>query len=194
MLAAGFILGIAGCSKEAEAAPAQETNELSTTAGTATTAAGGDGTGSLLLKQDNKLAMFAGVTLSGEAYGPELLKQQNLTMMNIWTTTCPYCIEEMPMLENLSGRLEAAGIHLIGVIGDGRTSGTAAQRIIDSTGVTYLNIVPDKKVEKTIFEIAYAVPTTIFVDGNGKVIGEPILGMRAEEEYYSLAMEALGSL
>ncbi len=181
-----------GCSKSPETvesvAPVIEKSQV------ATTTSSGDGSGSLLLKQDYKLAIFAGETLEGISYGPEVLKEQTLTMMNVWTTTCPYCIEEMPMLEELSSELISEGVQIIGVIGDGKYSASAAQKIIDSTGVTYLNLVPTGTSEKIIFEIAYAVPTTLFVDQNGRVIGEPILGVRSKDEYTALAREALKAL
>ncbi len=188
----GLIISLIGCSKssdvEESVVPVVETTQ------SPTVASSGDGSGSLLLKQDYKLAIFAGETLQGTSHGPEVLKKQSLTMMNVWTTTCPYCIEEMPMLEVLSAELVSEGVQIIGVIGDGKRSAKAAQNIIDTTGVTYLNLVPTGATEKIIFDIAYAVPTTLFVDQNGRVIGEPILGVRSKEEYTALAREALKSL
>lgn len=150
--------------------------------------------GSLFIKKGYELAMLSGKTLSDVAYGPNLLKEAEVTMINVWTTTCPYCIEEMPMLEELSKEIASEGVQIIGIIGDGAYNSSQAQAIIDRTGVEYVNIIPDKSFMKTIMEIAYAVPTTIYVDKDGRILGEPVLGARSKEYYTEQARNALNSL
>ncbi len=150
--------------------------------------------GSLLVKKGYELAVLSGTTLSGEEFGPELLKKASVTMLNVWTTTCPYCIEEMPMLEELSHEILADGVQIVGIIGDGKYNPKDAQKIIEHTGVTYLNLIPTGVSERVILNIAYAVPTTLFVDSDGRILGEPILGMRDKEYYRKQAESALKQL
>jgi thiol-disulfide isomerase/thioredoxin len=189
MLAVVLILGLSGCAKEAEqaSAPVQEQKP------SVQTAAAGQG-GSLLIRKGHELASITGVTLKGEQHGPSLLKNSSVTMLNVWTTTCPYCIDEMPILEEVSLELRAEGLQIIGIIGDGMYNKNAALGVIDRTGVTYLNIVPEGTFTKTIMDIAYAVPTTIFIDSDGRMIGEPILGARSKEFFLEQARSALAGM
>ncbi len=150
--------------------------------------------GSIPLRKGYELAILSGQTIDGETYGPGILKKASVSMLNVWTTTCPYCIQEMPMLEELSQKMSKEGIQVIGIIGDGTYNKSDASDIIDSTGVTYLNLIPNKTSAKVIMNIAYAVPTTIFVDSDGKILGEPILGARTEEFYLEQARAARSSL
>ena len=49
------------------------------------------------------------------------------------------------------------------------------REIRDETGVTYPLLVPTARMKEQL--IARAYPTTIFVDSNGIVVGDPIVGM-----------------
>lgn len=146
---------------------------------------------SLVVKQGYELAMLTGNTLDEKQYGPEILGRAKITMVNIWTTTCPYCIEEMPMLQELSEELLQRDIQIIGIVADGKYNRSNAQNIIEQTGVKYLNIYPTGGSVQAIREIAYAVPTTIFVSPDGNILTDPVLGARSKEMYLSLLEEAL---
>lgn len=183
ILVAGLLI-MAGCTRQqveasgtTEAQPEQNSTPASSK--------------SLVVKQGYELAMLTGNTLDEKQYGPEILGRAELTMINIWTTTCPYCIEEMPMLQELSEELLQRDIQIIGIVADGKYNRSNAQNIIEQTGVKYLNIYPTGGSEQAIREIAYAVPTTIFVSPDGNILTDPVLGARSKEMYLSLLEEAL---
>lgn len=173
-----------GCTqREAEASGTTEEPQVRTSTQT--------GSKSLVVKQGYELAMLTGNSLDEKQYGPEILGRAKLTMVNIWTTTCPYCIEEMPMLQKLSEELSQRDIQIIGIVADGKYNRNNAVNIIEQTGVEYLNIYPTGSSVQAIREIAYAVPTTIFVSADGNILTEPVLGARSKEMYLSLLEEAL---
>ena len=124
----------------------------------------------------------------------ELFSQKKLTMVNIWGTFCGPCIQEMPDLEILNGKLAAKDCQLIGIVCD--VSGKQDQEhirdakdIIKQTGVTYTSLIPWNEWNQA-FPSQY-IPSTYFVDSQGNVIGEALVGARSAEEYEALVDETL---
>ena len=113
----------------------------------------------------------------------ELFAENKITMINIWGTYCGPCINEMPKLEELSRDYADKGVAVVGLIIDVTESDDSmlpdARSIIKDTGVTYLNL---KAWEGYNDQLAtMAVPTTYFVDSNGKLVGEPVIGADVSE-------------
>lgn len=189
-LAALFLMGCGGEAETQQPETAVEENEEQPAA----TAPSDSDSESLVVQKGHELSTFSGQTLEGREITPSVLKQADLTVLNVWTTTCPYCIEEMPDLEEVSGLVEDRGVQIIGIIGDGAQNPEDAQALIDRTGVTYLNVVPSSSFEKKLFSIAYAVPTTVFLDKNGGMIGEPVVGKRDAEFFMQRIDTALSQL
>ncbi|MCL1963681.1 MAG: TlpA family protein disulfide reductase [Firmicutes bacterium] len=131
------------------------------------------------------LPAFAAVDLMGNPITNDIFKGKKVTMINFWGTFCGPCIEEMPDLGALARNLPD-GAQLIGIAGDVDAAGgrnlKLAQDIMAGANADFLNIVPDEAL------LAYCnglvgVPTTIFVDENGALLGEPLLGSRSAGEY-----------
>ena len=53
------------------------------------------------------LTEFTAETLDGSEFSPETLAAADLTVLNIWQTTCPPCIREMPELAELERKTNA---------------------------------------------------------------------------------------
>ena len=110
-------------------------------------------------------------------------------MINIWATTCGPCIQEMPELEQLNKDFQKKGGAIVGVVRDVPADNNVylqeAQDIVKDTGVTFLNLKAWDTLENNR-EIV-GTPTTYFVDSQGKLIGEPVLG--ANVKVYQKQME-----
>lgn len=127
----------------------------------------------------------------------DIFKESRITMINLWGTFCGPCISEMPDLEELRRRLEEKDCSIIGVVVD--VSGPedskhirSAEEIIGETGVTYLNLLPWETIDNDL--PANAIPTTYFVDQNGKVIGKAAVGARGADDYETLVDARLEEL
>ena len=107
----------------------------------------------------------------------ELFAKNRYTMINLWTSWCTYCLQEMPALEEMNREFAEDGGAVIGVMldGDMEKELETGREIRDETGVTYPLLVPTARMKEQL--IARAYPTTIFVDSNGIVVGDPIVGM-----------------
>ena len=122
---------------------------------------------------------FKTTDLDGNAVdSKELFAKNKVTMINIWGTYCGPCIEEMPELEKISKEYADKGAAVVGLVVDvseGNDSKLAdAKDIIKDTGVTYLNIKAWDGFKDQLS--APGTPTTYFVDSNGNLIGDPVVG------------------
>ena len=139
---------------------------------------------------------FETTDLDGNAVNAaDIFGAHKITMVNIWGTFCGPCINEMPDLEELNGRLGEKDCAIIGVVcdvagkDDSAMIGTAKEIIAD-TGVTYLNLVPWESFAGDL--PSQFVPTTYFIDSNGQVVGDAAIGARGADEYEALLDEVLG--
>lgn len=121
----------------------------------------------------------------------ELFARNKYTMINLWMSWCTYCVEELPALEEMNREFAENGGAIIGVMLDGDEAEEleTGKEIRKETGVTYPILIPTAQMKEQL--IASAYPTTIFVDSNGIVVGDPIVGM-ALDEYRERMEELLG--
>ena len=137
---------------------------------------------------------FDTTDLNGNAVTDSILKENKITMINIWGTFCPPCIREMPDLAKLNEANKANGVQVIGIPIDvidqfGRLSPDAkstADEIINATGAHYIHLVPNYSMLSTFLRSIQAVPATIFVDSNGNQIGQMYLGARSQKDWQKI--------
>ena len=122
---------------------------------------------------------------------------KKLTMVNIWTTWCPPCIREMPDLGRL-GRSMPEGAQLIGIILDAEEPDVSrtivvAKSILSKSNADFVQILPSMEMAP-ILDWVEAIPTTIFVDSKGQIVGEPHVGALDEEGYRAEVEKLLKSM
>ncbi len=141
------------------------------------------------------LGDFTSETLTGEAVTQEILEGSQLTMVNIWGTFCGPCISEMPALGELNREYADRGFRVVGIVSDVTAAGDeTAQEIVEQTGADYTHIVASEDLRSGILRIVNAVPTTIFIDSEGKRVGEVCMGSRSKEEWAKLIESKLAEL
>ncbi len=121
---------------------------------------------------------FTTVDLEGNAVTQEVFSQAEVTVVNLWGTFCPPCIGEMPELGDWAREMDE-DVQLIGIVcdyyaGDDETL-AQAQGILADSGADFVNLAADASLEEFLFQFQF-VPTTLLVDSEGYVIGEPIVG------------------
>lgn len=139
-------------------------------------------TGSKTVASSNKAAGekfpgFKGKDFEGNDVDESLFSKNEATLVNFWFNGCSACVNEMPALEEFSKKLKEQGAELIGI-----NAGTAsdekglaeAKDILSKQGATYRNLIlpNDHEYVRKIFSF----PTTVIVDKNGNIIGDPIVG------------------
>lgn len=116
----------------------------------------------------------------GEVTG-DIFAENELTVVNVWGTFCPPCIEEMPLLQEMSEELKDKNIGFVGICWDVAYEDGAndlAKKIVSDAKVTYPNILLDTSDENVanFYNSIQGLPTTIVVDKEGNIVKEPVLG------------------
>ena len=115
--------------------------------------------------------------LSGEpANTAEIFGKKKVTMVNIWSTTCGFCIGELPDLVKLNKEFEQKGAQIIGIVYDAVDEDTIqdAKEIVDDLNVDYAVLLPTPEI-KELFKVQ-VFPCTYFVNEKGEILGEPVFG------------------
>lgn len=128
-----------------------------------------------------KFPAFEGSDLGGNPVTSELFKENSVTVVNFWFSTCAPCIAELSELNALNEDLKLKGGAVIGInadtIGGDESMIMEARSILEKKGAMYQNIY--FPVESEAGQLTYSItafPTTVVVDRNGRMVGEPILG------------------
>lgn len=89
-----------------------------------------------------------------------------VVMLNFWASWCGPCRQEMPLLDELYTRYRPAGFTLLGVNVDADT--TAAEKLLQDIPVSF-PVVYDTQSKVSETYGVDAMPTTIFIDRDGKL-------------------------
>lgn len=127
--------------------------------------------------------VFSTTDLEGNTVTNDIFSQADLTVVNFWGTFCNPCINEMPELAKWNEEMPD-NVQMLGAIVDVEAVDSdeyaLAQQIVEKTGVTYENVIAPGAFDQFINKLA-GVPTTVFIDKNGKVVGEAVVGAKVEE-------------
>lgn len=154
------------------------------------------------VKEISEVGAFNAQTLDGTPIDQSLFADKKLTMINVWTTWCGACIDEMPDLEELSHELTDTDAQLISIVCDTSDSRgevdeellELAQQIVKRTGVTFPTLIPDKALHDGLLKGMLGYPTTFFVDEQGNLVGEPVLGSNSKDGWMKLIQERLAEV
>ena len=126
--------------------------------------------------------------LAGDEIDKTIFEGHDLTVINVWATSCKPCLSEMPELAKLSDEYEQNGgqVQIMGLCTDlvdmdaNRVDSQIelANQIVELTGADYTHLVPDDEMLNFLMENIIGVPTTFFVDSQGKEVGESVIGAR----------------
>ncbi len=116
--------------------------------------------------------------MNNDEISSDYFSQADLTVVNFWGTFCGPCINEMMVLAEWNEELPD-NVQLLGVAVDVHSrydeEFELAEKIIDQTGVGYTNIMINKDFAPIADDLVF-VPTTIFVDSEGNIVGDAISG------------------
>ena len=122
-----------------------------------------------------KLQSFSAKTLLGEEFTPGDFAEFDLTIINFWATYCGPCIGEMDELAELKASLpENVGFIMFctDALGNESEAGSIlSEHKLDATVISSA----DGDFTSLLSQIMY-VPTTIFVDRSGSIVGSEIIG------------------
>ena len=130
-------------------------------------------------KAEQTVAPFTATDIYGNTVTNEIFTQADLTVVNIWGTFCGPCINEMPELGQWSREMPE-NVQIIGLVSDiynpdDTSTIESARSIVEATGADFVHLIPAEGLWD-LLSISPYVPTTIFVDSTGRLVGEPVIG------------------
>lgn len=175
------LLALGGCSSAGQktftVTDEQETTDSQSDAGQTTEQAG-------------VLSSFSTTDLDGNIVDQSILADYDLTMVNVWATFCRPCIKEMPDLGELAQEYADENVQIIGLVSDVlNTDGTiseeqvqTARDVVEQTSANYLHLLPSQDLFGVLGQIS-AVPTTFFVDSEGKQVGYAVISAQSKDKW-----------
>lgn len=137
--------------------------------------------------ENGVLGKFKSVTLDGEEVDQEIFTKADLTMVNIWGTFCGPCIGEMPDLGELNRAYKDKGFQIVGIISDVvEANDPGAVEIVNKTEADYTHMVLSEDLYNNYLALVTVVPTTIFVDKEGKQVGSTYAGSKSKSKWKSI--------
>lgn len=137
-------------------------------------------------KQAEMFPNFQGKDFEGNSVDQSIFAKNEVTLLNFWFNGCSACVNEMPALEKFNAKLRERGAELIGVnvqVADNEADLKEAKEILSTQGATYRNIyITGDQDAKSYISKIFGFPTTIIVDKNGDIIGQPIVGSIEDEK------------
>lgn len=139
---------------------------------------------------------FSAQDLDGNSVDDSLFSGNAVTVVNFWFTGCKPCVAELSALNDLNEALKEMGGEVVGInteTFDGNEDAIKeAKEILESQGADYrnLSISSDSDAGKYASEIM-AFPTTILVDRNGNIVGDPMMGGIDNSDNYNSLMEQI---
>lgn len=140
------------------------------------------------------LTNFSVKTLKGERVSEDIFASYDITMVNLWATWCPPCVRELPDIQKLYSK-KPSNSNIISFCldaGDSEDTFKRAQNLVKSTNMQF-PVLLDRALQNAIMRAVKSngIPTTVFVDKNGNIVGDPIIGAHSEQYYRSAIIDRL---
>lgn len=142
---------------------------------------------------------FSGKDFDGNAVDQNLFSGNAVTVINFWFTGCKPCVAELSKLNELNDTIKSMGGEVVGInteTFDGNEDAIKeAAAVLESQGAAYRNLSIDSASDagKYASDIM-AFPTTILVDRNGNIVGDPMLGGIDNQDNYDTLMKQIQSV
>lgn len=148
------------------------------------------------------LGEFTAADLDGNEVTQAVFEGHPVTMVNVWATFCGPCLGEMPDLGTLHDEYSEEGFQIVGIVTDvqeqdgslSQSQVELAKQIAEETGADYLHLVPSEDLYSRLLWQVNSVPTTIFVDETGALIGKGYLGSRSADQWRKVIEEKLAAI
>ncbi|SFC48475.1 TlpA family protein disulfide reductase [Butyrivibrio sp. YAB3001] len=129
-----------------------------------------------------KQMLFKTVSLDNQTVTQDIFSEYDITIIHVWGTYCQPCIREMGDYANLYNELPS-NVNLIGIVCDvydGIDNNVSdANEILNDSGAAFINLRISDDIYSAIADID-VIPSSLFVDNEGHVIGEKLIGANFE--------------
>lgn len=150
---------------------------------------------------DSDIGSFEMSDIDGTGYTQSLFGEYDLTLVNVFTTWCSPCVNEIPELQKLFEQMKDKNVGVVGIVLDTASDGNEdseaiqkAQLLREKTGASYPFLIPDETMMNGHLNGITAFPHTFFVDKNGNIVGETYEGSHDLEGWTDIVNAQLDAL
>ena len=137
--------------------------------------------------------------IDGKDYTEKVFSDYDLTLVNIFTTWCSPCVNEIPELEKLYEEMKEKGVGVVGVVldtvgDDGKQDEETVKKagvLQNKTKASYPFLIPDSTMMNGRLNGISAFPETFFVDKEGNIVGETYTGSHTLDEWKEIVEKEL---
>lgn len=145
-------------------------------------------------EESTKFPAFTATDLEGNTVTESIFADKDLTVLNIWGTFCGPCVGEMPELGEWAKEMPD-NVQMVGLVIDINGEEDTKQRdaavdITSKAGAEFTQIIVNQDFAPVLKDVL-GVPTTMFIDKDGNIAGDPILGADVDG-YKKFVEEYLG--
>ena len=135
--------------------------------------------GAQAMQEETAFPAFTATDLDGNTVTESIFREKDLTVLNIWGTFCGPCIGEMPELgewaKEMPENVQIVGL-IIGINGEEDIEHhDLAVDITQKAGADFTNLIANADFAPILKDVI-GVPTTLFIDGDGNLVGDPVVG------------------
>lgn len=137
------------------------------------------------------LVEFSADRLDGGTFTQDDIQSKDVTVINFWSLTCGPCITEMPELAEFEKALPD-NVQVVTVCFDAAWAQDETRELLEECsfeGVTLIAFAGD------LFDVCTNIqytPTTVFVDSEGNLVGDSIIG--TQENLSEMYLEAINTV
>ena len=140
--------------------------------------------------------------VDGKDYTEKVFSDYDLTLVNIFTTWCSPCVNEIPELEKLYEEMKEKGVGVVGVVldtvgDDGKQDDATVKKagvLQEKTKASYPFLIPDSTMINGRLNGISAFPETFFVDKEGNIVGETYSGSHSLDEWKEIVEKELANV
>ena len=140
--------------------------------------------------------------VDGKDYTEKVFSDYDLTLVNIFTTWCSPCVNEIPELEKLYEEMKEKGVGVVGVVldtvgDDGKQDDAAVKKagvLQEKTKASYPFLIPDSTMMNGRLNGISAFPETFFVDKEGNIVGETYSGSHSLDDWKKIVEKELANV
>lgn len=145
---------------------------------------------------------FETTGIDGDTYTEKVFSDHDLTLVNIFTTWCSPCVNEIPELEKLYQEMKDSGIGVVGVVldavdEDGKQDEDTVKKaeiLREKTKASYPFLIPDSTMMNGRLKNINAFPETFFVDKDGNIVGDTYTGSHSLSEWEDIVKKEFDKL
>ena len=140
--------------------------------------------------------------VDGKDYTEKVFSDYDLTLVNIFTTWCSPCVNEIPELEKLYEEMKDKGVGVVGVVldtvgDDGKQDDATVKKagvLQEKTKASYPFLIPDSTMMNGRLNGISAFPETFFVDKDGNIVGETYSGSHSLDDWKKIVEKELANV